>query len=68
MKRSVIVALIEEILGLSWLEADSLADGFIRSDFPLNGVKTYGQAIALLQDVQALRLKVRARGAQALAN
>jgi len=38
-------------------ECRKLAELFIKSDFPMNGIKTYGEAFKFLDYVQSIRSK-----------
>lgn len=61
MKKNVVVALVMEKLKIGRVLAETVADDLFRSDFPLNGITSYGSAIAYLDYVQSLRAARSAR-------
>lgn len=54
MKRETIVKLVKHFFKRDQTEAETLADLFIRSDFPLNGIKTMGGVIGYFEHVRGL--------------
>jgi hypothetical protein len=52
-KRNVVAKIITYKFGYSPMVAESIADDFIRDDFPKNNIRTMGEAVAFIDFVYA---------------